>query len=118
MKAVLAQSGVCIIESVDVADTFTSRFLGLMGRKTLRKGCGLYIAPCGSIHTFFMRFDLDLVFLGAGGRVVKVARNVTPFRLVFGGSGATSVLEMAAGWLAEGSVKPGDVVAFDGETTP
>ncbi len=108
MNAILEKDGTCLVEYVEVAESAPSRMLGLMGRRCLAGGHALLIRPCRSIHTFMMRFNLDLVFLGSDNTVVKIVRNVRPCRFVFGGRQARSVLEMASGWFPEGAVKIGD----------
>jgi uncharacterized membrane protein (UPF0127 family) len=90
------------------ADTPITRFLGLMGRSRLEHGHGLLIKPCSSIHTFFMRFPIDVVFVDRQARVVKVAQRVKPWRLLLGGKGAHAVIELPAGALAAAEVNPGD----------
>lgn len=81
-----------------VARTFAERAKGLIGRRALAPGEGLLILRCNAIHTCFMRFAIDAVFLDREDRVVRVVRNVRPWRLfVFGGWRAAKVLELAAG---------------------
>ena len=80
-----------------VAKTFWQRFKGLMGRKALHKGEGMLILKCNSIHTCFMRFPIDATFLDRDDNVVKIVRNIRPWRLcVWGGWRAVKVLETAA----------------------
>lgn len=69
---------------------------GLLGRRGLDSGQGLLLQPASSIHMFFMRFPIDAVFLGADGEVVKVARNLAPWR-VASCRGAKAVVELRAG---------------------
>lgn len=88
------------------------RALGLMFRRDLPRGEGLWLRPCGSVHTWFMRFPIDLVFLDGDAAVVRVLRGVRPWRLAFGGRGARSVIEVRSGWLAEDDVRPGDRLAM------
>lgn len=81
----------------EIARTFADRAKGLIGRDGLEPGKGLLITRCNCIHTFFMRFAIDAVFLDGEGRVVRVARNVRPWRMfVWGGWRARQVLETAA----------------------
>lgn len=81
-----------------VARTFVQRAKGLIGRRALAPGEGLLILRCNAIHTWFMRFAIDAVFLDRADRVVRVVRNIRPWRLfVFGGWRAVKVLELAAG---------------------
>ncbi len=112
MKAVLEKNDAVLIESVETAYDFRARFLGLMGRPPLADGHAMYICPCESIHTFFMRFNLDLLFLDSELTVILIVRNVSIFRLVSGGSRADSVLEMTAGWLPVDAVEMGDTIRF------
>ena len=86
---------------LDIANTFWKRALGLMGKHQLERGTGLLIPNCRSIHTGFMRFPLDVIFLDENNRVAKVVRNVKPWRMVWGGWKACSVLEVQCGWLPE-----------------
>ena len=87
------------------------------GLSLLTAGAALWIVPCPSIPMFGMRFALDLLFLDASLRVVKVVRHVRPWRMASGGPGAHSVVELATGWLAEDAVAPGDQLAWKPEWT-
>jgi uncharacterized protein len=69
---------------------------GLLGRRGLESGEGLLLRPASSVHTLFMRFPIDVVFLGGDGEVLKVARRVPPWRTV-GCRGAKAVVELPAG---------------------
>ena len=81
----------------EVAERFTERLRGLIGRDGLECGKGMLIVRCNCIHTFFMRFPIDATFLDRQGNVVKVVRNIRPWRpWVWGGWRAASVLETAA----------------------
>jgi hypothetical protein len=81
----------------EVARTFLERAKGLIGRRWLGPGKGLLILRCNCIHTFFMRFPIDAVFMDRRGEVVKTVRGVRPWRaFVWGGWRAVKVLETAA----------------------
>ena len=81
----------------EIAETFAERARGLIGRRGLASGTGMLITKCNCIHTFFMRFAIDATFLDKSGQVVKVVRNIRPWRLwIWGGWSAASVLETAA----------------------
>ena len=81
----------------EVAETFAERAKGLIGRAGLASGTGMLITKCNCIHTLFMRFPIDATFLDRKGGVVKVVRNIRPWRpWVWGGWRAVSVLETAA----------------------
>jgi uncharacterized membrane protein (UPF0127 family) len=78
-----------------VAADFRTRLLGLSWRSRSDAGPGLLITRCSSVHTFGMRFELDLFFLDADGQVIAVRRKVPPRRVVWF-RGASAVLEIPA----------------------
>ena len=79
----------------EVARTFLQRARGLIGRRALAAGTGMLILKCNCIHTCFMRFPIDAVFLDGEDRVVKTVRDIPPWRLmVWGGWRAKKVLEL------------------------
>jgi len=81
----------------EIAETFAERARGLIGRNGLPDGKGMLIPKCNCIHTCFMSFAIDATFLDRHGNVVKVVRNIRPWRLwVWGGWKATQVLETAS----------------------
>jgi uncharacterized membrane protein (UPF0127 family) len=80
---------------------------GLLGRRGLENGEGLLLRPAGSIHMFFMRFAIDVVFVGRNGEVVKVVPKVRPWRIA-AGRGARMALELAAGEAARRRVEVGN----------
>jgi uncharacterized membrane protein (UPF0127 family) len=118
MTAVLEKDGVVLIDSVRVATGFGIRFLGLMGRSGLAHGKALYFPGCGCVHTCFVRFRLDLIFLDRQMRVIRIARNIRPWRLAVGCRGAKGVVETASGWLPRDSLAEGDTVSIRERTAP
>jgi len=94
----------------EVAENPLTRSVGLLGRKGLAAGRGLWIKPCSSIHTLFMRFTIDVLYLDRENKMVKVRRRMRPFRMSMGGKGAHSVIELAAGALDGFDLAPGDQV--------
>lgn len=75
------------------------RMRGLLGRDGLPEG-EVYLFPrCASVHTFGMRFAIDIAFLDRAGRVTRLRENVRPGRIVLGGRGATATVEAGVGWL-------------------
>lgn len=97
---------------VEVADHGASRRKGLLGRDRLAPGEGLWITPCEAVHTFGMRFPIDLVFLDRLRRVVKIRRDVRAGRIAVC-LRAQSVLELRAGSMHEGMVRVGDQLFFE-----
>jgi uncharacterized protein len=96
-----------LLALAETADTAASRTRGLLGRDGLAPGHGLILDPCRLIHTFFMRFAIDVVFVDRRQRVTRVARDVQPFRFAWGGWSARVTLELPAGTLARVPVAPG-----------
>ncbi|HZI80435.1 MAG TPA: DUF192 domain-containing protein [Vicinamibacterales bacterium] len=86
-----------------------TRKTGLLKHTSLADGEAMVIAPSNAVHTWFMKFDLDLIFVGRDGRVVKTRGGVKPWRMS-GALRAFAVIEMRAGTLAERDTKPGDVL--------
>jgi uncharacterized membrane protein (UPF0127 family) len=88
--------GRIVCERCLVAKTPWARMRGLLGRSDLPRGEGILIRPAGSIHTFFMRFPIDAVFLDNDGKVVGIERELPPWRTARH-RGTRAVLELAAG---------------------
>ncbi len=95
------------------ADSFVSRFKGLMGVRALPPGDGLHIAPCNSVHTFFMRIPIDVLFLDASQQIVAIAPALAPWRVSRVYFGAKSVLELPAGAAEATQTRAGDRLFFE-----
>ncbi|MCL6612984.1 MAG: DUF192 domain-containing protein [Peptococcaceae bacterium] len=80
-----------------------------MGGKSMPAGSALVLSPCGMVHTFFMRFPIDVVFLDPAGRVLRVIHEMPPFRVSPYVKEARTVVELPGG-TAKGRVRPGDVL--------
>ena len=91
-----AATGAVIAPTLLTAFDRDRRNRGLLGRDDLPAGHALVLAPCSGIHTFFMRFALDVVFVSRDGEVLKVRRHLRPWRLAIC-PGALAVVEFAAG---------------------
>jgi uncharacterized protein len=94
---------------VRIAAGFTQRALGLLLRPPLAVNEGLLLPGCASVHTFGMRYAIDVVFLDSLGRVLRVARALRPWR-VASQPGAAAVLELTAGAAAAHQLYPGAVL--------
>ncbi len=101
--------GVTVATQVERADSYFSRCIGLLGRKSIDVGFGLWLEPCASVHMFFMRFPIDVVFLDREGRVVRVIEELKPWRVSPWVPSAQSALELAGGSL-KGAVETGDIL--------
>ena len=97
MRAYNLRSSKELSNNVIVADSPLKRMKGLLGRKEMQEGEALWITPCYSIHTFFMRFPIDVVFLSKKNRVVALVKNIKPNRMTRLYLRATSDLEMPSG---------------------
>ena len=107
MIAVHARSGRTLASRVAKADAAASRSKGLLGRDSLDESEGLWIVPCPMIHTFFMKFPIDVIFLRGDLTVARVIEDLKPWRLSPWVLSARSVLELKGGVL-RGSVRAGD----------
>lgn len=110
-RTLVAEDGLAVVERCTVADRFFPRLRGLLGRKALGRGEGLLLSPSSSVHTCFMRFPIDVVFLDDELRVLGVSSAVRPWRLA-GRRGARHVLELGAGEAESRSIVGGRRLSF------
>ena len=97
-------------DKIAVADSSATRFLGLMGKRSLEPGSGMWITPSSGVHTFWMRMRIDIVALDKENRVVALAHSVPPWRISCVSLKTRSVLELPAGRIAECGISVGDTV--------
>ncbi len=95
-------------DRIRLADTSLSRFVGLIGARTLPPGGGLWIVPSNGVHTFGMLFPIDVVFLDADHRVVGLRENLRPFWLTGLNWRARSVLELPPATIHTSRTEIGD----------
>ena len=107
------RTGRVLAERLLVPRTFIGRGLGLMFRQHLQPGTGMWIAPCSGIHTFFMGFAIDAVFVDRRLHIVRVLPRLRPWRLVPIVLGAHSVLELPAGAVAGLRLERGEALAVE-----
>ena len=96
-----------VAEKAEVAGSGVKRSKGLLGRKGLGPGEGMWIIPCESVHTFFMKFPIDLIYIDKKHRVKKTRSSVPAWRLSACLS-AHSVIELPAGTIRESRTEKGD----------
>lgn len=94
-----------------IASAPLERLVGLIGRENLPAGEGLILRPCKAIHTFFMRFPIDAIFLDSRFRILQLKENMQPFRISPFLSGAYCVLEVPAGTVRETATEKGDMLS-------
>ena len=87
------------IDKIKLADNLITRIIGLMFKTELKESNGLLIKPCNSIHTFFMFFNLDILFISSKGEIVKVIRKMKPWRMTWIYFRSNQVLELKGGTL-------------------
>ena len=97
---------------VAVASSFWSRLRGFIGRPEPKRGEGLLILRCDGIHTFWMSFDLDVLFLDEKGRVLKLVRSLHPWKRTRRVVGARYVLEVPVGTIDASGTQPGDELSW------
>ncbi|MDP7112781.1 MAG: DUF192 domain-containing protein [Myxococcota bacterium] len=100
-----------VVASAVLANTFWSRMRGLLGRPCPAAGEGLLLEPCNQVHMIGMGYPIDVAFISLDGKVLRVVRNLKPWRMTAPCLGARYALETGAGGLAE--LAEGDVVAFE-----
>lgn len=101
------ERGQPVADRVERAASFASRLKGLLGRSALAPDEGLWIEPCDSVHTFFMRFPIDVAFVDRQGVVVKRYDALPPWRATRLHARARACVELAAGTLSRHGVEEG-----------
>jgi uncharacterized protein len=101
-----------LADAAEVADTSEKRRTGLLKRERLEPGQGLWIVPCESVHSFFMKFAIDLVYLDRDKKVRKVRHRMVPWRLSACLT-AHSILELPAGVVATSGTQAGDQLEIE-----
>jgi uncharacterized membrane protein (UPF0127 family) len=108
----------CLARQAEMANTFGSRLVGLLGRDRLAPGTGMVLQPSNSIHTLFMRFPIDVIFLDDQQRIVATAVHVQPFRIAWGGWNARTAVELPAGTIEQFDLPLGSPIALVPDSTP
>ena len=110
VRAINETKGHVLCERVEVADTSMRRLFGLLGRRGIDAGEGLWIMPSSGVHTMGMMFPIDVVGLDRKGTVLKLWQNLVPFRVTSVSLKMHSVIEMKSGWIAENGIRVGDTI--------
>ena len=109
-----ARTETALADSVELATTSAERRKGLLGRDAMTPGSALVITRCNAVHTFWMRFPIDVAFVDSAGIVKKVVEDLAPWRMA-GALFASTVIEFPAGTLKDGVLRVGDRVYLTGE---
>lgn len=105
-------TGKVLVRRLFLADSFWRRLLGLIPHREICAGEGLLLTPCKGIHTFFMRYDIDVLYLDKDMCVVASFPEVKPWRVLPQLSAAVQVLEMATGTLSASRTRVGHKLMF------
>lgn len=113
-KVVLQLQDKVLASQCSIAESYFSRFLGLMGRKSIPAEEAICFPRCNSIHTFFMRFPIDVILVGADGKVLELIESLKPWRMLLPRKGVKHVIEMQALRVREAGVQEGSQLICDG----
>ena len=105
-------STIVIAQEVYLASDLFKRLFGLLAFKPLKESEGLLIKDCRSIHTMWMKYSIDAVFIDKKGKATAVYEDLAPFRFSPYIKDACSVLELKAGSAGRASIKIGDIISF------
>ena len=106
---------IILASQAKAADTFFTRLVGLLNRDFLKQGEALILAPSNCIHTFFMRFAIDVIFLDKTGKIIKIIPSFKPFRLSSYCHNSFCVIELPENTLQSTQTQPGDLIQISKE---
>ena len=112
-----ARTGSVVATGVEMADNRAARNRGLLGREFIEPTDALILLPCFSVHTMFMRFPIDVVFVDREGVVVRVVTDLQPWRIAASWR-AHAVIEMMAGSVLYRDILRGDRLYLAAERAP
>lgn len=110
MKIINQTKNTILAEDALKADNFFTRIKGLLGRRDLKKGEALILQPCDSIHTFFMKFPIDILFVDKTNRIIKVIPSLRPFRVTPIYFRANLAVELPEGTIQSTFTKEEDII--------
>ena len=108
MAKLLNSAEKVLLSDLQIADRMWSRMKGLLGTESLAEHSGLWIHRCNSIHTFFMKYSIDCVFVDSKLQVKALIKDVGPGRMLLPVWGAKSVIEMKSGSIDKMELRVGD----------
>ena len=114
MRVVNETRGTVLVSNGRVASNSLTRLRGLIGSKPLESGQGLLIVGCKSVHTHFMGFAIDVLYMDRDKRVAGMDRDLTPWRLGHTFAGSRHVIELPAGTLEASGTQAGDALSIEG----
>lgn len=102
-----------IAHNSKMAENFFSRTIGLLSRNSLNESEALIIKPCCSVHTFFMKFDIDVIFVKRNGKITALYENVKPWRILPIHPTSFFVIELPAGTINGKNIKKDDIISIE-----
>lgn len=113
LKIINVRTGKNLAHQAKLAANFWNRMIGLLGKASFERGEGLILSPCNNVHTFFMRFNLDLIFINKEEVVTKVVENLPPWKISHFVLNASTVIELPAGTIQDSGTMIGDRLVFE-----
>lgn len=113
MKIYNSSQNNLIADEAEVAENFFSRSVGLLSKKSMSEAEALVIKPCNSIHTFFMKFAIDVLFVNKKNEIVALYENVKPWRILPIHLTSKYVIELAAGQIEVKNICLSDIISVD-----
>jgi len=111
-KTQVKMNGAVVIPGLEIADSFITRFNGLMFRKSIPDDYGLLISPCNQIHMFNMRFPLDIIYLSEDNTVLHIDENIQPWKVGRTVKKAVCVIEVNAFFCRNKEIGIGDTLVI------
>jgi uncharacterized membrane protein (UPF0127 family) len=110
IKVTNTSKNTVLADKAEVADTFLRRLIGLLGHRSLSRGEALILMPSNSIHSLFMRFSIDVLFLDKSNRVIKMLKPLSPWRLTKVYFKTHLTIELPVGTIERTSTQEGDII--------
>jgi uncharacterized membrane protein (UPF0127 family) len=117
-KVINTTRGTTVGDTIELADTSFKRMFGLLGRRGLDAGGGLWIKPSSGVHTFGMAFGIDVVGLDRNHKIIKMWRCLPPFRITSVSLKLKSVLELPCGAISKAELQVGDQLQITNSADP
>lgn len=116
IKLLKAENKEIILDEIEIADTIWKRFSGLMFKKKIPSNKGMLLRPSNSVHTFFMKFPIDVIFVDKNDQVIRVVPNMQPYRISPIVFKSTYIIESRPNILSK-KLKVGDKIELFKEAT-
>jgi uncharacterized protein len=112
MRIINSTKDSILADKAVMADRAFSRARGLLGRKEFNKGEAMVLKPCNSVHTFFMRFAIDVVFVDKNNKVIGMLLCLKPFRITGICWQSKQAIELPVGTILSSNTTKGDSLSL------